>query len=71
MHFGATSIYDPLSIVNGNFYDLGANTVLPDYQGANLGTFTPAVDQIFLGGQQKSSKHNGSHVTAHILEWRL
>lgn len=71
MAFGAAGIYDPYAIVNGTFYDLGGASVNPDYQGANLGTFDPATDQLFLGGQQKSFKNNGTDVTAHILDWRI
>lgn len=69
--FAAAGIYDPFAIVNGAFYDLGATTVLPDYQGSFLGTFNPATQDLKLGGQQKSFKNNGTDVTGHFLSWRI
>ncbi|MGZ5021294.1 MAG: PEP-CTERM sorting domain-containing protein [Chthoniobacterales bacterium] len=69
--FGGSGIYDPFAIVNGAFYDLGAVTALPDYQGAFLGTFDPATQLLLLGGQEKSFKNNGTDVTGHFLGWRV
>jgi hypothetical protein len=73
----SAGIYDPFVIVNsttsgGNaFYDLGATTINPDFQGASLGTFDPVTDFLRLGGQQKSFKNNGTDVTGHFLQYRV
>ncbi len=68
--FGDAGIYDPFAIVNGTFYDLGAATVNPDYQGSFLGSFGTA-SSLSLGGQQKSYKNTGTDVTGHQLDWRI
>jgi hypothetical protein len=64
--FGAGGIYDSFAITiissNTTFYDLDANTINPVFEGANLGTFNTG-DQLFLGGQLKSFKNNGTDVT--------
>lgn len=69
--FGAAGIYDSFASVNGVFYDLGAVTANPDFQGAFLGTFNPATQMLLLGGQEKSFKNNGTDVTGHVLDYRI
>ena len=64
-------ISDAFSIVNGQFYDLGANTPNPDYQGAFLGLFDAATGQIRLGGQQTTSESDGSSVLGSSLRYRI
>ncbi len=70
--YAGAGIYDSFAIVNGSFYDLGATTGLPDFQGANLGTFDiSTAAQLKLGGQEKSFKNNFTDVTGHMIEYRL
>jgi len=52
------------------FYDIGAATGNPDFQGSNLGIFTAGTNY-FIGGQQRSYKDNGTDVTGHGLSWRV
>ena len=67
--FAGASIYDSFVIVNGTFYDIGSNTSNADY-GTSLGEFDTTMS-ITLGGQQKSSKDNGTDVTGHQLLFRI
>ena len=67
----AAGIFDPYSIVNGQSYDLGANTANPDYQNAFLGTFDPATGQIRLGGQQNSFQNGSTDVFGSFLRYRI
>jgi hypothetical protein len=68
--FGGAGIYDSFVIVDGAFYDIGATTPNPDFQGAFLGTFDPTHTFMF-GGQQKSFKNDGTDVTGHQLQFRV
>lgn len=74
--FGAAGIYDSFLFTTTtgsaplNFYDIGAVTVNPDFQNSNLGIFQ-LTDNLRLGGQEKSSKDNGTDVTSHSLFWRV
>ncbi len=74
--FGAVGIFDSFVFTTStgnaplNFFDIGASTPNPDFQGANLGTFTVG-NTFFIGGQQKSFKNNGSDVTGHSISWRV
>ena len=72
--FGAGGIYDSFSIAivgsNTTFYDLDANTINPVFQGNNLGTFNTG-DQLFLGGQLKSFKNNGTDVTGAAIFYTI
>lgn len=73
---GSAGMYDEFvftSINSGglNFYDSGAATVNPDFQGAVLGTFNRFSDTLQVGAQQKSYKNNGTDVTSHSLWWRI
>lgn len=69
--FAAAGISDAFSIVNGQFYDLGATTGNPDYQNAFLGAFDPATGQIRLGGQQKSFQNGSTDVFGSFLQYRI
>lgn len=74
--FGAVGIFDPFVFTSFNggglsFYDIGAATGNPDFQGSTLGTFDRFTDTLQLGGQQKSWKNNGSDVTGHTIFWRI
>ena len=65
--YGAAGIYDSFAIVNTTsttYYDAGASTGNPDFNGAFLGNFTVASDNLKLGGQTKLWKNNGTDVTA-------
>lgn len=67
--FAGAGIYDSFVIVEGTFYDMGATTSNPDFAGASLGSFDSTLDDLDLGGQQKSFKNNSSDVTGHFLSW--
>lgn len=74
--FGAVGIYDAYAFTSLNggglsFYDIGAVTGNPDFQGSTLGTFNRFTDNLQLGGQQKSYKNSGSDVTGHTIFWRI
>ena len=64
--FTTTTVTAPLS-----YYDIGATTVNPDFQGSALGSFTAGSSTLFIVGQQKSYKNNGTDVTSHSIQWRV
>lgn len=74
--WGAAGFWDSFvfTTTTGNaplaFYDIGAATANPDFQGSNLGNFTVG-DTLYLGGQQKSWKDNFTDVTGHSISWRV
>jgi hypothetical protein len=73
LHAGA-GLFDSYVIVNTDsvtYYDVGAVTVNPDFQGANLGSFDATTDNLQLGGQTKTYKDNGSDVTGANLQYRI
>lgn len=66
-------MFDQFIIVNSgtnNYYDIGATTTNPDFQGASLGSFTTS-GSLLLGGQGKSFKNNFSDVTGMSLFYRV
>lgn len=73
---GAAGIYDSFVFTTTNgaapltFYDIGAVTANPEFDGANLGVFNIG-GVLQLGGQQKSFKNGGTDVTAHNIYWRI
>jgi len=72
--YGAAGIFDSFAIVNtasSSFYDVGASTANPDFQGFDLGEFTAGVDNLQLGGQTKTFKNNGSDVTSAAIFYRV
>lgn len=71
--YGAAGMYDQFVIVNtgtSSYYDIGAVTLNPDFQGASLGTFTTS-GSLSLGGQGKNYKNNSSDVTGMQLFYRV
>jgi PEP-CTERM motif len=73
---GAAGMFDQFVFTSTNggslaFYDTGATTGNPDFQGAVLGTFNRFSDTLQVGGQQKSFKNNGTDVTGHSTLWRI
>lgn len=81
--FGAAGIFDeliwtttvtPFNYLTATFYEIDSDTAglfgAQEFQGANLGTFTLG-SQLYLAGEQKSFKNNGTDVTAHTLFWSL
>lgn len=73
---GSAGMFDQYVFTSSNggslaFYDLGASTGNPDYQGTILGTFDRFTDTLQVGGQQKSFKNSGTDVTSHSLFWRI
>ena len=75
--FGAAGIFDNFVFTTTTgttplaFYDIGAVTGSPDFQGSNLGTFTEGASTLQIGGQQKSFKNNSTDVTSHSISWRV
>lgn len=74
---GAAGIYDSFVFTStdaatiSNFYNLGG-TGNADFDGADLGTFNPLLgDTLFVSGQAKSFKNNGTDVTGHSLFYRI
>lgn len=75
--FGAAGIFDSFIFTTTSgtgpftYYDIGAVTVNPEFQGSNLGTFTVGSSTLQIGGQQKSFKNSGTDVTSHSISWRV
>ena len=73
--FGSAGMFDQFVIVNTGssvYYDIGATTGNPDFQGSSLGTFDPSLGgTLTLGGQGKSYKNGGSDVTGMQLFYRI
>uniref|UniRef100_UPI00262400D8 hypothetical protein n=1 Tax=Flavobacterium sp. TaxID=239 RepID=UPI00262400D8 len=73
----SNGIYESYAIlsVNGGanaYYDMQAATVNPDFQGANLGTFTLGTNTLVVkGGQNKTFKCSGGDITNGKLRWRV
>lgn len=80
--FGAAGIFDsllwtttssPFSFGSSTFYNIDPTSGLfgsTDFDGASLGNFNPT-DSLYLWGEQKSFKDNGSDVTAHTLHYQI
>jgi len=63
--FGAAGIFDSFAIVRldaSTFYDIGATTGNPDFEGASFGTINSLTGNLQLGGQTKTFKNNSSDV---------
>ncbi len=75
--FGAAGIFDAFLFTTTtgttplSFYDIGATTSNPEFQGRSLGSFTAGSSTLFVGGQQKSYKNNFTDVTGHSIQWRV
>lgn len=75
--FGAAGMFDSFVFTTTTggtplaFYDIGASTGNPDFQGSDLGTFTVGSSTLQIGGQQKSYKNNFTDVTGHSISWRV
>ncbi|MEL6659566.1 MAG: T9SS type A sorting domain-containing protein [Bacteroidota bacterium] len=69
--FAGAGFYDSFAIANGTFYDLSAATGLDDLDGADLGTLDLTTGTLFLGGQSKTFKNNGSDVTGVAIFYRF
>lgn len=73
---GAAGMFDQFVIVDSGstpgYYDVGAATGNPDFQGSDLGSFDVATGgTLRLGGQGKSFKNGGSNVTGMQLMYRV
>lgn len=81
--FGASGTFDeliwattvsPFSYATSTFFEIDSDATnlfgAAEFQGASLGSFTLG-SQLFLAGQQKSYKNNGTDVTGHTLFWSL
>ncbi|MGB0415715.1 MAG: PEP-CTERM sorting domain-containing protein [Coraliomargarita sp.] len=72
--FASAGLFDSFAIVNttgDQFYDAGATTGLPDFQGTDLGDFEAGTDTLQLGGQTKTFKNSSSDVTGASLFYRI
>jgi hypothetical protein len=75
--FGAAGIFDSFVFTTTSgtgpfaYYDIGAVTLNPDFQGSNLGTFTVGSSTLQIGSQQKSYKNSGTDVNSHSISWRV
>lgn len=74
--YGAAGMYDQFVFTSLNsgglvFWDTGAASGNPDFNGAVLGTFNRFTETLQVGGQQKSFKNNSTDVTSHTLFWRI
>lgn len=80
---GASGIFDeliwtttqsPFAFGTSTFREIDSDTSnlfgAGEFDGANLGTFTVG-SELYLVGQQKSFKNNGTDVTGHTLFWSL
>ncbi|AWA29764.1 hypothetical protein HYN48_06555 [Flavobacterium magnum] len=73
----SNGIYESYAIlsINGGanaYYDMNAATANPDFQGANLGTFTLGTNSLVVkGGQNKTFKCSGGDITNGHLRWRV
>ncbi len=71
--YGSAGMFDQFVIVNtgsSTYFDIGAVTGNPDFQGTNLGDFTSG-GSLLLGGQGKSYKNGTSDVTGMALYYRV
>lgn len=71
--YGSAGMFDQFIIVNTGsnaYYDIGATTGNPEFQGTNLGDFTSG-GSLLLGGQGKSYKNGASDVTGMQLYYRV
>lgn len=81
--FGAAGIFDellwtttvtPFNFGDATFYEIDSDTAnlfgAAEFDGANLGTINLG-DALYLTGEQKSFKNNGTDVTGHTLFWSV
>lgn len=70
---GINQSYAILKINGGvnTYYDLQAFTDNPDFNGANLGTFTNGQTLVFVGGENKTWKIEGGDVTGGKIFYRV
>lgn len=72
--YGFFETYAILNVNGGGntYYDAGAATGNPDFQGANFGTLNPALNSLILrGGEAKTFKNGGSDVFGANLAYRI
>ena len=69
-----TGIFESYVILNSGsttYYDAQATTANPDFQNANLGTFTAGSTFFLQGGEIKTWKNNGGDVTGGFMYYRI
>ena len=70
--FAASGIFESYVVVNGAYYDAGAATGYPDFNGTNLGSFTAGTTPLTLsGGEIKTWKNGASDVFGGNLNYRV
>lgn len=69
-----TTSDSPFAFGSATFYEIDSDNSglfgAAEFDGADLGTFTVG-ETLYLTGEQKSFKNNGSDVTGHTLYWSL
>ena len=70
---GIFESYAILSINGGAnaYYDMQAATANPDFQGANLGTFSSAQSLVIKGGENKTFKNGGCNINSSSINYRV
>jgi pullulanase/glycogen debranching enzyme len=70
--WAAAGIWESYIVLNGAYYDVKANTALPDFHGQHLGTFVPgAIPLTLSGGEVKTFKNNSSDILSARLFYRV
>jgi pullulanase/glycogen debranching enzyme len=70
--FAAAGIWESYVVLNDNYYDVNANTNLPNFPGASLGVFTAGSSALVLnGGEVKTFKNNETDVQSARLYYRV
>ena len=73
-NYGIFETYVILKLNGGAnvFYDAGASTANPDFQGTSLGSFNPSLNSLILnGGEVKTFKNGPGNVTGAFLDYRI
>ena len=69
-----TTTSTPFSYGSSTFFEIDDNASnlfgAAEFHGANLGTFNLG-EMLFITGEQKSFKNNGTDVTGHTLYWQI
>lgn len=74
--FSQSDIYESYIILDINgagnaYYDLFATTALPDYDGADLGTYTPSNTLILNGAQNQTYKCGTHNIMNGFIDYRI
>ena len=59
---GTSGIFESYVVIGSQYYDLQNATGNPDFQGANLGSYTTSGNLNFSGGEIKTYKNSGDNI---------